>query len=153
MAGFCHLSSSVSVWWWWALALFQQKKPTTFTSQFMFGGGGAFEETYFRFLTVDRGCVEIHVTLYLVSEGYVFKFTRHTLLFLLKLLTYFFGFGHFCIHCAFPTSYGKLHLLPESVQGFSAMLYCSFSLFLKLLSLPLKALLQHGHRGVEMSKS
>jgi hypothetical protein len=37
------------------------------------------------------------------------------------------------------------------VLGFLAMLYCCLSLFLKLLSLPLKALLQHGHRGVEMS--
>ncbi len=134
-----------------ALVLFQQEKPTTFTSQFMVRGGGAFEEAYFLFLTVDPGRVEIHVTLYLVSEGYVFKFTRHPLLFFLKLLTYFFGFGHFCIHCTFPTSYGKLHLLPELVLGFLAMLYCCLSLFLKLLSLPLKALLQHGHRGVEMS--
>ncbi len=94
----------------------------------MVGGGGAFEETYFQVLTVDSGRVEIHVTLYLMSEGYVFKFTRHPLLFFLKALRIFFGFGHFCIHCAFLTSYGKLHLLPESVQGFSAMLYCSFSL-------------------------
>ncbi len=67
-----------------ALPLFQQKKSTTFISQFMVGGGGAFEETYFQFLIVDCGCVEIHVTLYLVSEGYVFKFTRHPLLFFLS---------------------------------------------------------------------
>ncbi len=52
----------------------------------MVGGGGAFEETYFQVLTVDSGRVEIHVTLYLVSEGYVFKFTRHPLLFFLKAL-------------------------------------------------------------------
>ncbi len=52
-----------------ALALFQQKKPTTFTSQFMVGAGGAFEETYFRFLTVDRGRVEIHVTFVLGVWG------------------------------------------------------------------------------------
>jgi hypothetical protein len=79
--------------------------------------------------------------------------SRHPLLFFLKLLTYFFGFGHLRIHFAFPTSYGKLHLLPESVLGFLAMLYCYLSLFLKLLSIPLNALLQHGHKGVEMSKS
>jgi hypothetical protein len=121
-----------------ALALFQQKKPTTFTSQFIFGGGGAFEETYFWFLTVDRGCVEIHVTLYLVSEGYVFKFTRHPLLFFLNaphILLWLWPLPHsLCI----SNQLWQAPLLPELVQGFSAILYCSFSLFLKLLSLPLK---------------